>query len=220
MSNKDCIPKKQYKNILVDAVMHLGDLIHATSIVTLLKKLYPETRVSFLVESGLVPLFDNVGGVEHVIPYHYKSGGDYVNVFRMGNMLKKYNFDLSISLDPRTRLAAMMWIAGIPTRVGSPSVFGWEPGVEKHFFTDFVDLGEWNCKEHPHAYNFQHLVKRFAKVDNIENFKPLFTPPSVETLQYVDTLLEDIPKDSLKIAMRWSPKVGHVKNAKNYFWFS
>ena len=150
--------EKIYKNILVDAMMHLGDLIHATSVIPLLKKLYPGCKVSFLVEPGLVGLFENIDGVEHVIPYSYKSKGDYLAVFKMGKELKKYNFDLSISLDPRTRLAAMMWIANIPTRVGSRSIFWNESGIERFFFTDYVEWGGYVCKEHPAAENFQKLI--------------------------------------------------------------
>ena len=36
--------KSGYNNILIDAVMHLGDLIHATTLIPLLKKEYPEIR--------------------------------------------------------------------------------------------------------------------------------------------------------------------------------
>lgn len=52
----------QYKNILIDACMHLGDLIHATSIIPLLKEVYPNAQVSFLVNAGLESLFSNIGG--------------------------------------------------------------------------------------------------------------------------------------------------------------
>lgn len=133
--------EKIYRNILVDAMMHLGDLIHATSVIPLLKELYPGCKVSFLVEPGLVGLFENIDGVEYVIPYSYKSKGDYLAVFKMGKKLKKYNFDLSISLDPRTRLAAMMWIANIPTRVGSRSIFWNESGIERFFFYRLCRMG-------------------------------------------------------------------------------
>ena len=33
--------KPKYNNILIDAVMHLGDLIHATTLIPLLKQQYP-----------------------------------------------------------------------------------------------------------------------------------------------------------------------------------
>ena len=100
--------KPKYNNILIDAVMHLGDLIHATTLIPLLKQQYPDARISYLVKPELVDLFKNIDNIEYVIPYKYKSKGDDFSVFRMAKEIKKYNFDLSISLDPRLRLSAMM----------------------------------------------------------------------------------------------------------------
>lgn len=192
--------EKIYRNILVDAMMHLGDLIHATSVIPLLKELYPGCKVSFLVEPGLVGLFENIEGVEYVIPYSYKSKGDYLAVFKMGKKLKKYNFDLSISLDPRTRLAAMMWIANIPTRVGSRSIFWNESGIERFFFTDYVEWGSYVCKEHPAAENFQKLIKLFANVDDDKFYKPKFAEPSQEDYRYINNKLMKLSINNLKIA--------------------
>lgn len=192
--------EKIYKNILVDAMMHLGDLIHAASVIPLLKKIYPGCKVSFLVEPGLVGLFENIDGVEHVIPYSYKSKGDYLAVFKMGKKLKKYNFDLSISLDPRTRLAAMMWVAGIPIRVGSRSIFWNESGIERFFFTDYVEWGGYVCKDHPAAENFQKLIKLFAGINDENFYKPKFALPQKVDINYIDNKLKELPKADLKIA--------------------
>lgn len=193
--------RKIYKNILIDAIMHLGDLIHATSVIPLLKELYPDCKVSFMVEPDLVKLFETVEGVEYVIPYSYKSKGDYLAVFKMGKELQKYNFDLSISLDPRLRLAAMMWAAKIQTRVGSRSIFWNESGAERFFFTDYVEWGSYVCKQHPAAENFQKLIKLFAGVDDDKFYKPQFTKPSAEDVNYITKELKTINKSQLKVAM-------------------
>ena len=193
--------RKIYKNILIDAMMHLGDLIHATSVIPLLKELYPGCKISFMVEPGLVKLFDNVYDVEHVIPYSYKSKGDYLAVFKMGKELQKYNFDLYISLDPRLRLAAMMWAAKIPTRVGSRSIFWNESGAERFFFTDYVEWGSYICKQHPAAENFQKLIKLFAGVNDDSFYKPRFTKPNIDDENYIKKELQAINNTNLKIAM-------------------
>ena len=85
--------KPKYNNILIDAVMHLGDLIHATTLIPLLKQQYPDARISYLVKPELVDLFKNIDNIEYVIPYKYKSKGDYFSVFRMAKEIKKYNED-------------------------------------------------------------------------------------------------------------------------------
>ena len=88
--------KPKYNNILIDAVMHLGDLIHATTLIPLLKQQYPDARILYLVKPELVDLFKNIDNIEYVIPYKYKSKGDYFSVFRMAKEIKKYNFDKEI----------------------------------------------------------------------------------------------------------------------------
>lgn len=193
--------QKVYKNILIDAIMHLGDLIHATSLIPLLQATYPGCKISFMVEPGLVKLFDFIDGVEQVIPYGYKSKGDYLSVYRMGKMLKKYNFDLSISLDPRLRLSLMMWFADIPTRVGSRSIFWNKSGIERFFFTDYVDFGNYVCKQHPAAENFQKLVKLFSNNKNNEFYKPRFAVPTSKDIQYIDEQLHSLVDNKAKIAM-------------------
>lgn len=195
--------KRIYNNILVDAVMHLGDLIHATTIIPLLKNTFPKAKVSFLVPSGLCELFDLIEGVDNVIPYSYKSGGDYYSVYKMAQQIKKYNFDLSISLDPRIRLSSMMWLAGIPTRVGSPSIFGWKPGFERFFFSDFIDFGDFDIKRHTAAENFQQLIRLFAGIGNVDdtNFiKPFFKEADCKSNEYIEQALYGMHEGNVKIA--------------------
>lgn len=193
--------KNNFNNILVDACMHLGDLIHATTVVPLLKEIYPSAKVSFLVNEGLESLFCCVDGVNNIIPYKYKSGGSYIGVYNMAKKIKHYNFDLSISLDPRTRLSAMMWLAKIPCRVGSPSVFGWQPGIERYFFNKYVNLDGYNFKKYPAAFNFQKLIKDFSCYTSNTQYIPKFVYPSEEAIKYVDLRTQKIQKDSLVVAL-------------------
>ena len=203
--------KPKYNNILIDAVMHLGDLIHATTLIPLLKQQYPDARISYLVKPELVDLFKNIDNIEYVIPYKYKSKGDYFSVFRMAKEIKKYNFDLSISLDPRLRLSAMMWLAGIPTRVGSESLFGWQAGTERFFFSDYFRLKDYDVKKHSAAENFQYLVRLFLNEFDGSFFVPAFKKADFESITYIEKQLNELPEAALKIVM----SVNTVDSNKN-----
>lgn len=202
----------KYKNILVDACMHLGDLIHATSVIPLLHELFPDAEISFLVNSGLESLFSCIEGVKEVIPYQYKSGGSYLGVYSMAQKIKQHHFDLSISLDPRPRLSIMMWLAGIPCRVGSPSVFGWKPGFEKYFFNKYIDFTGYDFNRHPAAYNFQELIKRFAQISSYRLYVPCFQKSTQKAVEYIDTYIRGISQRSKKIALC----VNTVDEARNW----
>lgn len=69
--------------------MHLGDLLHATTVVPLIHKYNPNCKITFLVNKGLESVFESYGGVERVVAYKYKSGGEYLGVYKMAQTLKK-----------------------------------------------------------------------------------------------------------------------------------
>lgn len=131
-----------------------------------------------------------MGGVERVIAYKYKSGGGYLDVYKMAQELKRYKFDASISLDPRLRLAIMTYLAGIPLRIGSPSVFGWKAGLEKIFFNEFITFGDYNVKKECMAANFQKLVKLALGVSSESLGIPSFDFPNKEKMAIAKKLLD------------------------------
>ena len=94
---------KEYKNILGHAIMNLGDVVLATSVVPIIKTKFPNAKVTFMVRSSLVSILENSDFIDEVIGYDYKSRGNYFSVYNFGTEFKKYNFDLSISLDSRFR---------------------------------------------------------------------------------------------------------------------
>ena len=172
------------KNILIDACMHLGDLLHATTVVSLIHKYNPDCKITFLVSKGLESVFESCGGVERVIAYKYKSGGGYLDVYKMAQTLKEYHFDASISLDPRMRLSAMMYLANIPLRIGSPSVFGWKPGLEKYFFNEFITFGDYNLKKHSMAENFQKFVSLALGIETDNLLRPKLLLPNARDVLF------------------------------------
>ena len=51
----------------------------------------PENNLPTDSELKIDDLFKNIDNIEYVIPYKYKSKGDYFSVFRMAKEIKKYN---------------------------------------------------------------------------------------------------------------------------------
>jgi ADP-heptose:LPS heptosyltransferase len=87
--------------IFIDGIMHLGDMIMSSSVIPVLKKAYPDSEIVYLATANLAYVASFFEGIDHVIPYTYQSKGGYMDVYRMGKMLRNYNFDIGISLDPR-----------------------------------------------------------------------------------------------------------------------
>ena len=94
-----------------------------------------------------------------------------------------------------------MSLAGIPTRVGSESLFGWQAGTERFFFSDYFRLKDYDVKKHSAAENFQYLVKLFTKNTDCLFYKPEFNKPLIKNLEYIKKEFANIPLEFIKIAM-------------------
>ena len=64
-----------YKNIFVDGIMHMGDMIMTAAVFPVLRKHCPEARITYLCSANLAFVAELLEGVDEVIPYSYTSGG-------------------------------------------------------------------------------------------------------------------------------------------------
>ena len=187
--------------IFIDGIMHLGDMIMSSSVIPVLKKAYPDSEIIYLATANLAYVASFFEGIDQVIPYTYQSKGGYMDVYRMGKMLRKYNFDIGISLDPRERVTLMKWFAHIPIRISMEQALGWKLGWEKWFYTNDLSFSDgWNYKEHRMSESFQHLMCLYTN-DSEMKFIPLsFRPSSNVDMQTATQLLKPAGNDKKKIA--------------------
>lgn len=176
-----------YKRILIDGIMHLGDLVVCTAIVPYLKNIYSGCQVSYLVKPGMAPLLQMVESVDSALVYEYKSKGGYVDGFRMASRIREEKIDLFISFDPRLRTSALAKIAGIPTRVGSDSVFGWNK--KKYFFNRSVSLAGFDVRRHLTCETFVEVIRRFSGVEPAEEYLPRLTVIAEQDERFAEDIL-------------------------------
>lgn len=189
------------KKIFVDGIMHLGDMIMTASVFPVLKKAYPEAEITYLASANLTFVAELLEGVDRVIPYSYQSKGGYMDVYRMGKMLKKEHFDLGISLDPRERVTLMKWFANIPVRVSLEQALGWKLGWEKWFYTHDMSFDKpWNYREHRMGESFQVLMRQFVQDTDTVFIPPAFRPSESKDMETAKAWLQDIPTGRKKIA--------------------
>ena len=177
------------KKILVDGIMHLGDIMISASVFPILRKHYPSAEIVFLTIANLAPAAALIEGVDRVIPYEYKSGGGVKGVWVMARKLRKEHFDIGISLDPRERVTLMKWLAGIPLRVTLEEALGWQLKWERWFYHQDISLAGWNVRERLMAESFQEAMRRFCHDDGDMFLFPKFKPSSLSVKCKVDNLL-------------------------------
>lgn len=217
------------KKILLDALMHLGDIIMSDSAVLVLKKAWPDAEITYLTYGNLAEAAALLEGVDRVIGYDYRSKGGYLDVYRMGKQLEKEQFDIAISLDPRERVTLMKWFANIPERVSMEQALGWKLGWEKYFYTKVVSLKGWDSGKHRMSESYQEIAQRYIREksagcaapgrvssEGSENatvflssslykniYPPRFKPSAPEDLHYIEDLVGQFKGRSASRAVKW-----------------
>lgn len=177
------------KKILVDGIMHLGDIMISASVFPILRKHYPDAEIVYLTVAKLASAAALIDGVDRVIPYEYKSGGGVKGVWNMARKLRKEHFDIGISLDPRERVTLMKWLAGIPLRVTLEEALGWQLKWERWFYHQDISLAGWNVRERLMAESFQEAMRRFCHDDDKTFVFPKFKDSPAEVKRKVNGLL-------------------------------
>lgn len=113
---------KDIKNILVVNVNWLGDVIFSSPIFRAIKKNYPNAKVSCLAVPRVKEVLELVPDIDEVIIYdedkrHKGIIGKVSLIFH----LRKKNFDIAFLLHKSLTRALLVFLAGIPNRVGYDS---------------------------------------------------------------------------------------------------
>ena len=185
-----------YKNILINALVNLGDVVLATSACDLIKQNFPNTKITMLVKGVVKDAVINNPAVDDVIAFEYKakkkSFGDMYNIIRE---IRRRKFDLAISFDRKLRPALITLAAGIPRRVCPTKIFEQEKSRVTMLYTDVVNI-DYDLFDKPQSENFQEIVRRFFKIEGhgLPKFPLKFSGN-------VEKLLKQIPEGKIKIAL-------------------
>lgn len=190
---------KQSKNILVNALVNLGDVVLTTSAVALLKKAYPEAKITMLVKPVVREAVENNPVIDDVILFQYQAKENSLGkMLEMVKEIKSRHFDLSISFDRKLRPALLCWLAGIPVRVGPDRVFDDKPSKVTWLYTDVVSIHH-DLETTLQAETYQAIVRGFTGLTG--HAAPVFARITPAAEGKAKTFLQRLPKAQKKIAL-------------------
>ena len=105
------------KNILIVRTDRIGDLILTLPLAGLIKKQYPDSKVSFLVRDYTKNLVSNHPFVDEIIVLKESKGN--VPLFENVNIIKQKKFDYCIVVYPRFKISLIVFLSGIKNRIGT-----------------------------------------------------------------------------------------------------
>ena len=134
------------QNILVVRTDRIGDIILTLPTVEALKSNFPEAHVAMMVRSYTDGLVEGIADV-----FLYDRAGKTKPFFLMLSELRRARFDTVVIAYPRFRIALLLWIAGIPVRVGTG--YRWY----SFFFNKRVYEHRKTVEKHEAEYNLSLL---------------------------------------------------------------
>ena len=190
---------QQYANILVYSLVNLGDVLLTTSAVALLKKEYPQAKISMMVRPMAAEILQNNPVIDEVIVYDYK--GQHKSITKMvafARHLRARKFDLSISFDRKLRPALLCMLAGIPVRVGPDKVFDDKPSWVTKLYTQTIIIPHNIINTHQ-AETYQAIVRGFTGCH--DSMQPVIGTIMPEHDQKAKVLLSTLPNSKIRVGL-------------------
>lgn len=100
------------KRILVIRLDRIGDVVLSTPVAKALRAAYPDSRITFLVRPYAADIVKGNPYIDEVITY------DKERTLSFAMSLRKKKFDMALILHPTSRTHWIVFLAGIPVRLG------------------------------------------------------------------------------------------------------
>jgi len=213
---------KDYKNILVINLMHIGDLMLATPVLRTLRANYPQARISILVDKKLADLVRCNKHIDECLLIDKKGQDNSIGgIVRYIGRIRQKHFDLVINLHRNERASAIAAFSGAKRIVGyakpgfslffdkvmqNPSVahhIGWGPGG---IFPPHHYVPGWKHQVHAHLEVLQEAVG-VEKIDDggLEMWLPQEAQDSADKI-WQESFLPGLKVIALNIGASWETK--------------
>jgi heptosyltransferase-3 len=106
-----------FENVLIVRTDRIGDVILTLPMILVLRKNVPGSRISMLLRSYTKGLVEGFAGLDAILTYD--TSGVQKGWFAILAELRARRFDLAVVSHPTFRIAALLYCAGVPVRVGS-----------------------------------------------------------------------------------------------------
>ena len=109
--------EREFENVLVVRTDRIGDVVLTLPMVPALRSNFPRARISMLLRPYTAALVHGFEGLDDILTYN--DSGEGRSFLAALAELRAKHFDLVVVSHPTLRIAALTFLAGIPTRVGS-----------------------------------------------------------------------------------------------------
>lgn len=105
------------KKILIVRTDRIGDVVLSLPMIDLLRRTFPDARISFLAQDYTAKLLVGYPGLDQLLLY--REGVSQKRFWRILGELRLASFDTVVVAHPTFRIALLVFLAGIPIRIGT-----------------------------------------------------------------------------------------------------
>lgn len=170
--------EKIYKRILIVRADRIGDVVLSTPVIKALREKYPFAYIAMMVSPYTEDIVSGNPDLDEVIILD--KDGSHKNLkgaWELLRDLKNKKFDLAIALHPTSRVHLVIFLAGIPRRIGYDRKMGF-------LLTDKIKHLKQLGEKYELEYNFDLLKPLGIELKD----KDLFVPLSKESEDWVKEL--------------------------------
>lgn len=182
----------------------LGDIVHALPVLTALRRRWPDSHITWVVNRAYEPLLANHPDLDATLPFDraaLKRGAvaAAATLVRFGRDLRRGRFDLAIDLQGLLRTGLMARATGAPRRVGFANAREGAP----RFYTDCIAVRD---ADHLHAVDRYWRVVEALGAGDGEKLFHLRVAPGAKNKSA--ELLAGLPRPIIAVAVgaRWLTK--------------
>ncbi len=189
----------QPKNILIVRTDRIGDVVLSLPLAAILKKHFPECKVSFLLREYTKPLAVNNPNIDEVITLIEENGKPSV---RENVQLLKNRFDVCIVAYPTYPIALILFLSNIKTRIGTG--FRWYS-----FLFNKKNYEHRKYSEHHELEYNVHLLRQLGIDEKITEENVLYgITPSIQDEEKVKKDLNELGINFSKLVIIVHPGSG------------
>jgi heptosyltransferase-2 len=152
---------KDVKGILVKGTNWVGDTIMSFPAVSSLRRLFPQAHISVLAKSSLAELWKANTDIDEVIPYDMLTGvGRIFGELGIARRIKQQEIDLAVVLPRSFSSAWMVFLGGIPHRIG------YKGEARDWLLTEGIDRTPALLRKH-RMYYYLHLIEHVGRCPSL-----------------------------------------------------
>jgi heptosyltransferase-1 len=107
--------------ILIIKPSSLGDVVHALPTVSLIRRKFPEARITWLINDSLTSLLEHCPVIDELLPFErqrFRSPWQFPGFAAFLATLRRKRFDVVVDLQGLFRSGLMSWATRAPRRIG------------------------------------------------------------------------------------------------------